>query len=117
MNRIAQPSRVAESASIGDGTMVWDLSQVRADGEPFGVTVHKGALVGARSVPVAPLPIGRCVTIAAGAAVTKDVPSFALIEGTSACSIGWVGKAGQPLKQDGDLGVCPAACDQHIDNN
>jgi UDP-2-acetamido-3-amino-2,3-dideoxy-glucuronate N-acetyltransferase len=40
--------------------------------------------------------------------VTKDVPDFALVAGTPARRIGWVGRAGEPLKPtaDGDW-QCP----------
>jgi len=78
------------------------------DWEPVGVTVRRGASVGARAVCVAPVTIGRWATVAAGAVVTKDVPDYALVAGVPARRIGWVGEAGAPLKDQGD-GVfrCP----------
>lgn len=72
-----------------------------------GVTIRQGAAVGARAVCIAPVTIGAWATVAAGAVVTKDVPDFALVAGVPARRIGWVGKAGQPLQQDGQEWVCP----------
>ena len=45
--------------------------------------------------------------VAAGAVVTHDVRSFALVAGVPARQIGWVGKSGHRLKQDGDVWICP----------
>jgi UDP-2-acetamido-3-amino-2,3-dideoxy-glucuronate N-acetyltransferase len=39
--------------------------------------------------------------------VTRDVPDFALVAGVPARRIGWVGKAGAPLRQEGEHWVCP----------
>jgi acetyltransferase-like isoleucine patch superfamily enzyme len=73
-----------------------------ADWHPVGVTVRTGASLGARSVCVAPVTIGRWALIAAGAVVVADVPDFALMVGVPARRIGWVGRAGSPLTADGD---------------
>jgi UDP-2-acetamido-3-amino-2,3-dideoxy-glucuronate N-acetyltransferase len=78
-----------------------------ADWEAVGVTIRTGAAIGARAVCVAPVEIGAWATVAAGAVVTKDVPEFALMAGVPAKRIGWVGKSGQRLVQQGDLWVCP----------
>ncbi len=80
------------------------------DWEPVGVYVKEGASIGASSVCVAPLTIGRWAMIAAGAVVTKDVSDFALMVGAPAKRIGWVGRVGQKLIQDDtdrSLFVCP----------
>jgi acetyltransferase-like isoleucine patch superfamily enzyme len=78
------------------------------DWEPVGVTVRRGASIGARAVCVAPVTIGRWATVAAGAVVVKDVPDYALVVGVPARRVGWVGEAGVPLEAQGD-GVfqCP----------
>src|SRR5699024_4429973 len=55
-----------------------------ADWEPVGVTLRRGASVGARAVCVAPVTIGAWATVAAGAVVTKDVPDHALVAGVPA---------------------------------
>lgn len=77
------------------------------DWDKVGVTIKEGAAVGARAVCIAPVVIGAWATVAAGAVVTKDVPDFALVAGVPARRIGWVGKAGHPLQQEGLDWVCP----------
>lgn len=73
-----------------------------ADWEAVGVTVAEGASLGARSVCVAPVRIGRWAMVAAGAVVTRDVPDFALVAGVPARRIGWVGRAGERLVERAD---------------
>lgn len=71
------------------------------DWHAVGVTVGTGAAVGARSVCIAPVRIGRWALVAAGSVVAKDVPDFALVAGVPATRRGWVGRAGVPLVADG----------------
>jgi UDP-2-acetamido-3-amino-2,3-dideoxy-glucuronate N-acetyltransferase len=68
-----------------------------ADWTAAGVVVREGASLGARAVVVAGRVIGRWSLVAAGAVVTRDVPDFALVAGTPARRIGWVGRAGERL--------------------
>ena len=177
--QVKDTAQVAESAKLGDGTVVWELAQIREDAsigtgcvigrgayigpgvtagdnvklqnfalvyepaqlgdgvfvgpaavltndvyprsvdpegnlkrggdwEAVGVVVEDGASLGARSVCVAPVRVGRWSLVAAGAVVTKDVPAFALVAGVPARRIGWVGKAGVRLAEDEDGGWrCP----------
>ncbi|MDO4612461.1 MAG: acyltransferase [Actinomycetaceae bacterium] len=91
-----------------------------SDWEPVGVRVCTGASVGARSVCVAPVTIGRWATVAAGAVVTKDVPDYALVAGVPARRIGWVGPAGVPLvKDDVDEStfVCPLTGERFVEES
>ena len=88
------------------------------DWEPVGVTIRRGASVGARSVCVAPVTIGRWALVAAGSVVVKDVPDFALVAGVPARRIRWVGKAGVPLEPAGDgQWVCPQTGDRYVEND
>ena len=79
-----------------------------ADWSPLGVVVREGASVGARAVVVAGCTIGRWALVAAGSTVTRDVADFALVAGSPARRIKWVGRAGEPLEDQGS-GVwrCP----------
>lgn len=72
------------------------------DWHAVGVTVRTGAAIGARSVCIAPVEIGEWSLVAAGATVTRDVAAFALVAGSPARRIGWVGRAGARLVLDGD---------------
>ena len=120
-------SLVYEPAELGNGVFIGpavvltndhnprsvdaEFKQKRGgDWEAVGVKIADGASIGARSVCVAPLEIGRWAMIAAGAVVTKDVPDFALVVGVPARQIGWVGKSGVRLvEREGEPGVweCP----------
>lgn len=73
-----------------------------SDWEAVGVTVREGASIGARAVCVAPVTIGRWAMVGAGATVTADVPDHALVVGTPARFLRWVGRAGRPLNEESD---------------
>lgn len=81
------------------------------DWERVGVVVRDGASIGARAVCVAPLTIGAWAMIAAGSVVTEDVVPFSLMVGAPARRVGWVGRAGFPLKEVGNLFVCSQSDD------
>jgi UDP-2-acetamido-3-amino-2,3-dideoxy-glucuronate N-acetyltransferase len=67
------------------------------DWEPEGVTIRRGASIGARAVVLPGVEIGAWALIAAGAVVTADVPSHALMVGVPAKQIGWVGTSARRL--------------------
>lgn len=115
---VYEPANLADGVFIGPAAVLTNDTYPRAvnpdgtpkgthDWEPVGVTIAEGASIGARAVCIAPVRIGAWATVAAGAVVTRDVPDFALVAGVPARRIGWVGKAGAPLKQDGDRWICP----------
>ena len=88
------------------------------DWEAVGVTCRTGASIGARSVCVAPVTIGRWSLVAAGSVVTKDVPDFALVAGVPAKRIGWVGRAGVPLTADGNgRWTCPQTGERYVERH
>lgn len=59
--------------------------------------VRTGATIGANATVVCGHELGAWCTIAAGAVVTKNVPSHALMAGVPAKQIGWVCECGQVL--------------------
>lgn len=85
-----------------------------ADWESVGVTIGDGASIGARAVCVAPVQIGAWSMVAAGATVVANVKPFALVVGTPARQIGWVGYAGYRLVPHGDgQWRCPQTGDHY----
>ena len=75
--------------------------------------VGQGATIGANATIVCGHELGRYSFIAAGAVVTRDVPSFALMAGVPARRIGWVSRSGERL---GDDLICPATGEQYRSN-
>jgi UDP-2-acetamido-3-amino-2,3-dideoxy-glucuronate N-acetyltransferase len=109
---------VYEPASLEDGVFIGPAAVLTNDMYPRsvdvsgklkraedwhaqGVVVREGASLGARVVVVAGCVIGRWALVAAGAVVTRDVPDFALVAGVPARRIGWVGRAGERLTDEG----------------
>ncbi|WP_309108044.1 acyltransferase [Arthrobacter sp.] len=124
---VYEPARLGKGVFIGPAVVLTNDIYPRAvgpdgslknshDWTPVGVTVEDGASIGARAVCVAPVTVGRWATIAAGAVVTKDVPAFGLMVGVPARRVGWVGKAGEPLKQQDAFWVCPATGTKYIED-
>ena len=66
--------------------------------------VRQGATIGANATILCGITIGAYAMIGAGAVVTRDVPAHALMIGSPARRVGWVGDAGERL--GADL-VCP----------
>lgn len=123
---VYEPAELAAGVFIGPAVVLTNDTYPRAvnpdgslksasDWDAVGVTVDEGASIGARAVCVAPVRIGRWATVAAGAVVTKDVPDFGLVAGVPARRIGWVGKAGAPLRQQGERWVCPVSGDTYVE--
>jgi UDP-2-acetamido-3-amino-2,3-dideoxy-glucuronate N-acetyltransferase len=75
-----------------------DLSLKAASDWELGRTrVGEGASVGACSVVLTGVTIGRWALVGAGAVVTHDVPAHALVLGTPARVRGWVCRCARPL--------------------
>lgn len=110
---IYEPAELEDGAFVGPAVVLTNDTYPRAvtpegrlktaeDWEAVGVRVGEGASLGARSVCVAPVRIGRWALVAAGAVVVRDVPDFALMVGVPARRVGWVGRAGVPLVDEGE---------------
>ncbi len=57
--------------------------------------VKYGASIGAHSVILPGITIGRFAMIGSGSVVTKDVPDFGLVYGNPARLVGYVDEAGK----------------------
>lgn len=116
---VYEPAKLARGVFIGPAVVLTNdhfPRAINADGSPksaddwhpVGVDIREGASIGANSTCIAPIVIGRWALVGAGSVVVKDVPEFALVVGSPARRIGWVGTAGHPLEQEssGDW-MCP----------
>lgn len=82
-------------------------SEVNRKGEYKQTVVRKGTTIGANATILCGIEIGTYAFIGAGAVVTKDVPSFALMVGNPAVQKGWMSKHGELLEFGADgLAVC-----------
>ncbi len=79
-----------------------------SDWESRGVTVRRGAAIGARSVVLGGVTVGEWALVAAGSTVTRDVPPHALVMGSPARRVSWVGYSGKVLVPEGGDLVDPA---------
>lgn len=125
---VYEPAQVEDGVFIGPAVVFTNDRHPRAitvDGDvksaddwtPVGVTVRYGASIGARAVCVAPVTIGRWAMVAAGAVVIRDVPDYALVVGSPARRVGWVGRAGVPLQPlGGGAYRCPQTGAQYLES-
>jgi len=95
-----------------------DLSLKTADDWHVSRTrVREGAAVGAQSVVIAGVTIGRWALVGAGSVVSRDVPDHALVYGQPARIHGWVCQCGRRLEVRREetplLGWC-AACERGV---
>ena len=125
---VYEPARLGDGVFIGPAAVLTNDEFPRAinpDGSPksaddwhaVGVSIGRGAAIGARAVCIAPVTVGEWALVAAGAVVAKDVPDYALVVGVPAKRIGWVGKAGKPLVQQDGAWVCPVSGDRYLETD
>ena len=135
--KIQNYALVYEPASLADGVFVGPAAvftndhaprAINADGtlksasdwDRVGVTVERGAAIGARAVCVAPVRIGEWASVGAGAVVTRDVAPYALVVGVPARR-----EAGVPLvaadeasNEAGErMWVCPASGRRYVERD
>jgi len=80
-------------------------------GEIRPTVVRKGASIGANATIVCGVTIGAYALIAAGAVVTRDVASYALVAGIPARFRSWVSRSGESLGSDL---TCPRTGERYI---
>lgn len=124
---IYEPAKIGDGVFIGPGVILTNDLYPRAvnedgtvksanDWQPQIVNIKGGASIGAGSICIAPVEIGAWALVAAGSIVTKDVNDFSLVAGSPAKQIGWVGKAGAPLKSSSkNKFECPITGDIYIE--
>ena len=133
---IYEPASLADGVFVGPAAVFTNDHAPRAinpdgslksasDWDRVGVTVERGAAIGARAVCVAPVRIGAWASVGAGAVVTRDVAPYALVVGVPARRVGWVGEAGVPLvaadDTTGEAGdrtwLCPASGRRYVERD
>jgi UDP-2-acetamido-3-amino-2,3-dideoxy-glucuronate N-acetyltransferase len=86
---------------------------IRKDSYSFTI-VEKGASIGANSTIVCGNKIGTYAFIGAGAVVTKDVKSYALVVGNPARQSGWMSEYGHKLNFDSaGFASCPESGERY----
>jgi UDP-2-acetamido-3-amino-2,3-dideoxy-glucuronate N-acetyltransferase len=75
-------------------------AEINRKNEFFPTRVERGVTIGANATIVCGSRLGTYSFIAAGAVVTGDVASFALMAGVPARRIGWVSHSGERLGED-----------------
>ena len=106
--QIYEPAVIEDGVFIGPGVILTNDLCPRAinssgellkesDWSKVKVYIDHGASIGAGSICVAPVKIGKWAMVAAGAVVIQDVPDYALVAGVPAKQIGWVDESGKKL--------------------
>jgi acetyltransferase-like isoleucine patch superfamily enzyme len=125
---VYEPARLEDGVFIGPAAVLTNHTFPRsvdvagnlkrpADWHARGVLVREGASVGARAVVLPGCLIGRWAMVGAGAVVTRDVPDFALVVGSPARRIGWVGRTGARLIEAGlRVWRCPRTGEQYSES-
>ena len=72
-------------------------SQITRKIEYRKTLVRQGATLGANCTIVCGVTIGKFAFIGAGAVVSKDVPSYAMMVGVPAKQVGWISEYGEKL--------------------
>lgn len=93
-------------------------SAVNRRGEYARTLVKRGATIGANATILCGITIGEFAFIGAGAVVTKDVPSYALLVGNPARQSGWMSEYGHKLQFDNqNQAVCRESGERYILKN
>ena len=92
-------------------------SEIERKHEYRPTLVKHGATLGANCTIVCGVTIGQFAFVAAGAVITRDVPSFALMAGVPGRQIGWMSRFGERLRISvGESGecVCESTGDRYL---
>jgi UDP-2-acetamido-3-amino-2,3-dideoxy-glucuronate N-acetyltransferase len=75
--------------------------------------VRYGASIGAASVVIAGVTVGRWAMVGAGSIVTHDVPDHGLVIGRPARLVGYACACGHTLRSEGDGWTCPECSERY----
>jgi UDP-2-acetamido-3-amino-2,3-dideoxy-glucuronate N-acetyltransferase len=93
-------------------------SAVNRKSEYKRTIVEKGVTIGANATILCGIKLGKYSFIGAGAVVTKDVQSYALVVGNPARQKGWMSKSGHKLKFDETgVAICPESNEKYLLKN
>ena len=125
---VYDPAELGTGVFIGPGVILTNdvypraiepsgLGKSNSDWEAKGVEIDDGASIGARSVILAGTHIGKWALVGAGSVVIENVPDHALVVGNPSKQIGWVGRAGIQLTQEGSIWICPKPKEEYVELN
>ena len=126
---IESNARIGNNVTIKNGVSIWDGVQIednvfvgpnavftndpnpRAEvrkprDEWLPTIIRSGATIGANATVVCGVTIGKYAFVAAGAVVTRSVPSHALIVGVPGRARGWMCRCGNKIRVAGQRGRC-----------
>jgi UDP-2-acetamido-3-amino-2,3-dideoxy-glucuronate N-acetyltransferase len=83
-------------------------SHVERKSEFQRTLVRRGATIGANATILCGLTIGEYAFVGAGAVVTKDVPSYAIVVGNPARPAGWMCQCGVRIEFSANSATCSA---------
>ena len=90
-------------------------SAIKRREEYLKTIVGKGATIGANATIVCGNDIGSFAFIGAGAVITKEVPSYALIVGNPGKQVGWMSEYGHRLEfDDSGRATCSESQEEYI---
>ncbi len=132
---VGRAARIGDGVKVQNGVSVYDGVELQDDvfvgphavfanvkeprafierkHEIAATIVERGATIGAGAVIVCGNRIGAYAFVGAGAVVTHDVPSYALVVGNPARRIGWVSRAGRRLP-NGRVVACPETGERYV---
>ncbi len=107
---------------LGPGVVLTNVinprSAISRKSEYKKTLIQKGASIGANATIVCGNTIGEYAFIGAGAVVTKDVPSYALIVGNPGRQTGWMSEFGHKLIFDAkNKAVCAESGQEYVLEN